>query len=56
MNKVMEQDDYACTLEDVGNEFGLSNNGVWSCQDRAIKKLRAELDRRGITFDDLIGD
>ena len=37
------------TLEDVGREFGVTREAVRQIQNRALKKLRREIEARDVT-------
>jgi DNA-directed RNA polymerase specialized sigma subunit len=44
------------TLKQIADDWGVSYTMVWEIQVRAIKKFKAELERRGIKFEDLFAD
>lgn len=44
------------TQEEVAKSFGVTRNYIQQVEKRAIEKLLAELKRRGIKKQDLLGD
>ena len=43
---------YEMSLEEVGKELGISKDTVYGIERRALKKLRAQLYKRGIYGED----
>ena len=46
-------DDFAMSSAEIGAELGLSPNHVDHIQSKALKKVRAVMQERGLRFDDL---
>jgi DNA-directed RNA polymerase sigma subunit (sigma70/sigma32) len=47
--------DFAMTLEEIGQELGISRERVRQLEARALTKARVILRRRGYTLQDLLG-
>jgi len=45
---------YRASLKEVADELGISPESVRAAELRGLRKARAELDRRGMTFADLV--
>lgn len=48
--------DRACTLEAVSIEMGITMERVRQIEKAALEKIKATLDRRGLTFDLIMPD
>ena len=48
--------DRACTLEAVSLEMGITMERVRQIEKSALEKIKATLDRRGLTFDLIMPD
>ena len=46
-------DDFAMSSAEIGAALGLSPNHVDHIQSKALKKVRAVMQKRGLRFDDL---
>lgn len=44
------------TLREIGDELGISHQAVTEIIERAMRKIRQELFKRGIKLDDLLDD
>ena len=44
------------TLREIGEELGISHQAVTEIIERAMRKMRQELFKRGIELDDLVND
>jgi DNA-directed RNA polymerase sigma subunit (sigma70/sigma32) len=42
------------TYEEIAEEMGMTRSGVRKLEQRALRKVRRELDKRGMSFDDLL--
>lgn len=51
----MKFGDYAMTLDQVAQEFGVSRERIRQIENRALAKARVILGRRGYTLQDLLG-
>lgn len=44
------------TLREIGDELGITHQAVSEIIERAMRKIRQELFKRGIELDDLLDD
>lgn len=42
------------TLKEIANELGVSHQAVAEILERALRKIRIELEKRGIELEDLL--
>ena len=52
----MRHNDAFCTLDQVGAALGVTRERARQIETRALMKCRAEIERRGLTFADLVPD
>ncbi len=51
----LTRDDYAMTLEEIGQELGVTRERVRQLEARALRKAKKILERWGYTLQDLLG-
>ena len=50
----LDETRFAVSLAEITAELGVSRQRVLAIEKRALAKLKAELERRGLSLDDLI--
>jgi predicted DNA-binding protein (UPF0251 family) len=50
------QDQYEMSQAEVAEKMFLAKNTITNVEKRAMEKFRQELEKRGISFKDLLGD